>query len=53
MIAAFQGANECSLCHPNVAGTVATGIALSSTALHGNGVADVQAKFKSSCFGCH
>ena len=49
----FPGANECSLCHPNVTGTVATGIALSSTALHGNGVADVQAKFKSACFGCH
>jgi hypothetical protein len=49
----FPGANECSLCHPNVTGTVATGIGLSSTALHGNGVADVQAKFKSSCFGCH
>ncbi len=44
---------SCTACHPNVTGTVATGIGLSSDALHGNGVADVSVKWKSNCFGCH
>lgn len=49
----FPAANECSTCHPNVTGTVATGIGLTSDTLHGNGVADVSVKWKSNCFGCH
>ena len=49
----FAGANECSTCHPNVKGSIATGIRLSSEALHGNGIADVSVKWKANCFGCH
>jgi predicted CxxxxCH...CXXCH cytochrome family protein len=44
------GGSNCNLCHPNVN---ATGTAILNPALHINGVVDVQASFKSSCFGCH
>jgi hypothetical protein len=49
----FANANECTLCHSNVRGTVASGLTIVDTALHGNGVAEVQARFRSSCFNCH
>jgi predicted CxxxxCH...CXXCH cytochrome family protein len=44
------GGSNCNLCHPNVN---ATGTAILNPALHINGVVDVQATYKSSCFGCH
>ncbi len=57
--------NACSLCHPDV--TISGGVLALSTAtncgpggtfgscaaLHRNGVVDVRARFRSSCFGCH
>jgi len=47
---AHGGGNGCNLCHPHVN---ATGTAILNPALHINGVVEVQAAFKSSCFGCH
>lgn len=46
--------NQCQLCHPD-ASSPGTGIGTTITnpSLHGNGVFNVQATFKSSCFGCH
>lgn len=49
----FAGANECRTCHPNVLGTVAGGLSLVDPAKHGNGVVEVQGRFRSGCFNCH
>lgn len=48
----FAGANDCGLCHRNVTGSIGN-MALTSTALHGNGVADLAPRWRSRCFGCH
>lgn len=47
-------ANQCQFCHPD-ASSPGNGIADTITvpALHTNGIVNVQAVFKSSCFGCH
>jgi hypothetical protein len=47
---AHGGGNGCNLCHPHVN---ATGTAILNPALHLNGIVEVQAAFKSSCFNCH
>jgi hypothetical protein len=46
--------NQCQLCHPD-ANSPGNGIGTTITnpLLHGNGVFNVQATFRSSCFGCH
>jgi hypothetical protein len=49
----IPNANECSLCHANVSGTVATGLRIVNPALHGNGRVEVQPRWRSSCFNCH
>lgn len=49
----FAAAGECRTCHPNVVGAVATGLTFADPALHGNGVAEVQGRFRSGCFNCH
>jgi hypothetical protein len=49
----LAGANECNLCHPNVSGTVATGLQIVNKTLHGNGTVEVQPRWRSRCFGCH
>jgi hypothetical protein len=46
-------ANQCQFCHPDATGSGGIGTAVTNPALHANGVVDVQARFKSSCFGCH
>lgn len=45
--------NQCQFCHPNATGTNGIGTAITNTALHANGAVNVQARFTSSCFGCH
>jgi len=56
------GPNACELCHNKFANNVFSPIAQSSNgvgtailipALHGNGVYDVIARFRTQCFGCH
>ena len=56
------GPNACELCHNKYENNVFSPIAQSSNgvgtailipALHGNGVYDVVARFRSQCFGCH
>jgi hypothetical protein len=47
---AHGGGNGCNLCHPHVD---ATGTAILNPALHVNGIVEVQAAYKSSCFNCH
>lgn len=46
--------NQCQFCHPD-AYSPGTGIGTTITnpSLHKNGVVNVQATFRSSCFGCH
>ncbi len=46
--------NQCQLCHPD-ATSPGNGIGdtITNPSLHGNGVYDVVALFKSQCFGCH
>jgi hypothetical protein len=46
-------ANQCQFCHPDATGSNGVGTAITNPALHGNGVVDVQARFGTSCFGCH
>jgi hypothetical protein len=46
-------ANQCQFCHPDATGSGGVGTAITNSALHANGVANVQATFRSSCFGCH
>lgn len=47
--------NQCQFCHPDAISTngVATGINIANAAKHADGIVQVQATFKSSCFGCH
>lgn len=47
--------NQCQLCHPDATGSggAATGLVPANAALHRNGAVNVQANFKSTCFGCH
>lgn len=46
--------NQCQFCHPD-ASSPGNGIGdtITTTSLHANGTVNVQATFKSSCFGCH
>jgi len=46
--------NGCQLCHPDASSEFGTNVIIGGTnPMHGNGVINLQAKFKSSCFGCH
>ena len=45
--------NQCQFCHPDATGSNGRGTAITNLSLHLNGVVNVQARFKSSCFGCH
>ena len=45
--------NQCQFCHPDATGTNGQGTSITNQALHVNGTVNVQATFKSSCFGCH
>ena len=45
--------NQCQSCHPDATGTSGRGTAITNLSLHINGVVNVQARFRSSCFGCH
>ena len=45
--------NQCQFCHPDATGSNGVGTAITSPALHGNGVYNVQASFTSACFSCH
>ncbi len=44
------GGTNCDLCHPDAN---ADGTALTDPAKHVNGVVDVAAEYKASCFNCH
>jgi hypothetical protein len=46
--------NQCQFCHPD-ASSPGNGIGdtITNATLHANGVINVQATFKSACFGCH
>jgi predicted CxxxxCH...CXXCH cytochrome family protein len=46
-------ANQCQFCHPDASGSNGQGTTITNPALHGNGIYNVQARFTSSCFGCH
>lgn len=46
-------ANQCQFCHPDASGTNGQGTTITNPTLHGNGVYNVQARFTTSCFGCH
>jgi hypothetical protein len=45
--------NQCQFCHPDATGTNGAATAITNAALHADGVVQVQATFKSICFGCH
>lgn len=45
--------NQCRFCHPDATGANGMGTAITNAVLHGNGIFNVQATFKSTCFGCH
>jgi hypothetical protein len=45
--------NQCQFCHPDATGSNGAGTAITNPTLHGNGTANVQARFTSACFGCH
>ncbi len=46
--------NQCQLCHPDASSPGnGAGDTITSFTLHVNGTVNVQAVFKSSCFGCH
>lgn len=45
--------NQCQFCHPDATGSNGAGTAITNASLHANGVANVQARFTSACFGCH
>lgn len=49
-----SAANQCQFCHPD-ASSPSNGIGdtITNASLHGNGTVNVQATFRSSCFGCH
>jgi predicted CxxxxCH...CXXCH cytochrome family protein len=45
--------NQCQLCHPDASGSGGQGTIITNPSMHGNGAINVQATFRSSCFGCH
>lgn len=45
--------NQCQFCHPDATGVNGQATAITNPALHANGVVNVQATFKTTCFGCH
>ena len=46
--------NQCQFCHPDASSpNNGIGDTITNPLLHANGVVNVQATFKSSCFGCH
>jgi hypothetical protein len=46
--------NQCQFCHPDASSpNNGIGDTITNPALHGNGVYNVQARFTSTCFGCH
>ena len=45
--------NQCQFCHPDASGTNGAGTTITNPSLHANGKIEVQAKFTSTCFGCH
>jgi predicted CxxxxCH...CXXCH cytochrome family protein len=50
---ATGAANQCQFCHPDATGSNGQGTGITSAVLHGNGKVDMQARYVSSCFGCH
>ncbi|NTV48428.1 MAG: cytochrome C [Geobacteraceae bacterium] len=46
--------NQCQFCHPDASSPGnGAGDTITNPLLHANGIVNVQATFKSSCFGCH
>jgi hypothetical protein len=45
--------NQCQLCHPDASGSGGVGTTITNPSMHGNGAINVQATFRTSCFGCH
>ncbi len=45
--------NQCQFCHPDATGTNGQATGITNQALHADGIVQVQATFKSTCFGCH
>jgi hypothetical protein len=45
--------NQCQFCHPDASGSNGMGTTVTNAVLHSNGTVNVQARFTSSCFGCH
>ena len=46
--------NQCQFCHPDASSPGnGAGDTITNPSLHANGAVNVQATFKSSCFGCH
>jgi len=45
--------NQCQLCHPDASSINGIGTTITNPSMHGNGAFDVQARFRSQCFGCH
>jgi hypothetical protein len=45
--------NQCQFCHPDAFGVGGKGTTITNNELHANGTVNVDASFKSSCFGCH
>ncbi len=45
--------NQCQFCHPDAISTNGQGTAITNPLLHADRVVNVQARFKSACFGCH
>jgi hypothetical protein len=48
-----DASNQCQFCHPDATGSNGVGTAITNPSLHGNGIVNVQANFRSSCFNCH
>ncbi len=48
-----SASNQCQFCHPDASGSNGLGTTITNPALHANGTVEVQARFTSSCFGCH
>jgi hypothetical protein len=45
--------NQCQFCHPDASGSGGIGTTITNPVLHANGIVNVQATFRSTCFGCH
>ena len=46
--------NQCQFCHPDASSPGnGVGDTITNASMHANGTVNVQATFKSSCFGCH